>query len=123
MNEYGKWPTVNKGAKTITIAFAPLDELASQMTIDIPLILDLDLNNDVIGIEALSFCSYGGSSALVDFDYSALEPVNMRLSYDEEVDALALRIDDGRSITQRSVKGKLLLDSIGRMIGIEASLE
>jgi len=121
MNGSGNYPVVNKGEKTIAINFVP-SESGAQSDVEIPLVLDLDLYNEVIGIEALNFRSYGGPNILADFNYSALEPVGMRLSYDEEVDALALKIDEGRSIRQRSVKGRLLLDSGGRMTGIEANL-
>lgn len=121
MNGPGKYPVVNKGEKTITISFVPSEGVA-QRDVDIPLVLDLDLYNEVVGIEALNCRSFGGPNILADFDYSALVRVGMRLSYDEEVDALALKIDEGRSIRQRSVKGRLLLDSDGRITAIEANL-
>jgi len=121
MNEPRKYPVVNKGEKTIAISFVSREGVA-QSEVDIPLVLDLDLYNEVIGIEALNFCSFGGPHVLADFDYSASGLAGMRLSYDGEVDALALKIDEGRSIRQRSVKGKVFLDSDGRMTGIEANL-
>jgi uncharacterized protein YuzE len=116
------YPLVNKAKDKIVVEFVPRDRLGLT-SIEIPLVVDFDLNGDVIGIEALNLCFYAGRSIQGKGDRSGSESGRIRLTYDDEVDALYLRIDDGRSLRQRRVNGNLLIDADGRLIAIEASLD
>ena len=121
MNMPSEYPVVTTDKNKVVIDFVSPGCMSAN-SVEIPLVLDLDLYGQVIGIEVLNFCSYGGVNTLADFDRSKLTSAGMRLSYDEEVDAFSLKIDDGRSLKQRAVTGKLFLDANGRMTSIEAHL-
>jgi uncharacterized protein YuzE len=121
MNMHSQYPAVTKNEKKIRIAFGPSGHTSDNL-VTVSLILDLDLNGQVIGIEALNYSSYGGANSLPTVTRSELESAGMRLSYDEAVDVLYLKIDDGRSVNQRGVNGTVFFDLNRRMIGIEADL-
>jgi hypothetical protein len=114
-------PVVTKTEQTITVSLVPASG-AAPAQIPLPLVLDLNLFDEIIGIEALHFRAFGGPNILAGLNHPALERVGMRLSYDEAVDTLTLKIHEGPPSKQRSVTGKLLLDSTGKLTGIEANL-
>lgn len=115
------FPKLTRNEDKFFVDFGPAGELGEN-SVDIPLVLDLDRFDNVIGIEALNFASYAGSQALADIDPSYLDSAGLRLSYDDGVDALYLRIEEGRSRAQRPVNGKVILDADGRLLRLETNL-
>src|SRR5262245_8297514 len=116
------FPLVQREPGKLCIHFRRLGSKSATI-VALPLVLDIGHSDTILGIEAINFESYGGSRLLDQLDDSLLKAAGMRLSYDAEADAFYLKIEDGRSLDQRAVQGRLFLDSEGRMAALEASLE
>ncbi len=100
---------------TVSVWFS--DELPSQ-SIEVKCTVDLTDFGEMIGVEVLDWHNQL-SGAVLDAP-SAF--VKIRWSYDEEVDAFYLHLVDGRGQIQRSVVGKVGIDSNRRVVLLEVPI-
>ena len=99
----------------ITLASATLPVVRK---IPCNLILDLDEDQRLIGIEALGIKYYAGEEVLAGLDKPIVTDSEY-ISYDEEVDAFYWKMDAGFSADSESIDGFILLDSKNHLVGIE----
>jgi len=97
--------------------------------ISIRLVLDFNGFGDVMGFEIINLKYFAGTKILNNLDFESLTSSGMKCSYNEETDVFYLRLPDdplyvlvssGNVLDQRSVDGKLFLDSEERLVRIEA---
>jgi uncharacterized protein YuzE len=87
-------------------------------SIDIDCVADLTDFGDVVGIEILDLRGQlaGGMVEPPKSDG------DFRWAYDEEIDALYLRVTDARGQVQRSLTAQARLDSLGRFVQLDVDL-
>jgi hypothetical protein len=89
-----------------------------------PIVVDFDRFGNPIGIEILSLAYHCGKNSLKSQDWEA-HNVNPQIQfiYRESDDVLYVRLENDRSLDQRSVEGSMLCDSKGEPIAIYVPLE
>jgi len=91
--------------------------------IKVGFVIDFDLNGNVLGIEIINLKYYAGGNVLEGIDPELFgSKAKVRISYDEDVDALYLSLSNGRSTDQITVDGRVVLDEKGHLVAIEADL-
>jgi uncharacterized protein YuzE len=81
----------------------------------IEFVLDIDRFGEVIGIEIMDLVAHAGEHCL-----QVIQNSNTSYSYNEDADAFYLRLNEGASLDQKVVDGKLLVDKGGQIIGFRA---
>jgi uncharacterized protein YuzE len=85
------------------------------------MILDFDQGGDVLGVEIINLALKTGKNSLGVLSHCLpTKGEGLKYSYDKAADAFYLRLSSGRSLAQKSVKGTLLLDAGGQMLGLTA---
>ena len=114
-NSMKVFPAVVIGDETVSIRFS--DELPSQ-TVEVVCTVDLTDFGEVIGVEALDWHRQL-SGGVLDAPSACGQ---VRWAYDEEVDAFYIHLMEGRSQIQKSVVGKVSLDSNRRVVLLEVPI-
>jgi uncharacterized protein YuzE len=115
------YPQVEKTEDTLIVRVraVPTKTRAVQM----PMVLDLDRYGDVIGIELISVRYHSGDNLFRNLDWEAINSqTHVGLRYSEPDDVLYVRLQQDRAIDQRSVHGRLILDSDGNLVSLETAL-
>lgn len=104
------FPYVVREQGLIEVLLAVSEKSVSELAIDF--VLDIDRFGEVIGIEILDLMADAGEGCL-----QFIQESGASYSYDEEADAFYLRLNEGVSLDQKVVQGKLLVDKEGQIIG------
>jgi len=89
-----------------------------------PIVLDLDFNDDPIAIELINILLYGGRHLLDALDLRALaDSPQLRFTYDFACDASSIRLQSGRSWKQRTGKGNLMVNKEGHLVSLQIQLQ
>jgi uncharacterized protein YuzE len=115
------FPRSLQEGRTITVELVP-DALVGS-TKSVKLVLDLDEEGDVIGVEIIDLLLKVGRRGLdVIRGLLPVTGTGMRYGYDAQVDAFALHIGSARrSRDQKSVEGIIFLDANGAITGLQAA--
>jgi hypothetical protein len=106
------FPHATISEETISIQFS--DTLVSQSA-QVACTVDLTDFSDVVGIEALDWRKQLSGGTL---DAPSSQG-RVRWSYDDEMDAIYIRVSDGRGQIQRSAVGEAGLDSDRRVVRLD----
>jgi uncharacterized protein YuzE len=88
-----------------------------------PMVLDIDRYGNVIGVELISIRYYGGPDLFHGVDWQAINTMSgIWFTYTDSDDVLYVKLEQDRSLDQRCVNGRLLIDASGSLAAIEARL-
>ena len=102
---------------SVLFEFGPV--CGDALTKPLDMVVDLDEAGEPIAIEVIALALQAGMSA------QQIPPMGgdgkfPRWSYDTQSDSFYLRLRKGRSLTQRELKGTILMTQDGRLAGLRA---
>jgi hypothetical protein len=115
------YPRVQRTSDSLVVEFSPKasDDKAAQM----PMVLDFNRFGDIIAIEMISIKHYGGPNLFQALDLHEInEASDIRFTYDDTCDSSWLVLDKDRSLDQRCVDGRLMINRSGQLVAIEVPL-
>lgn len=92
------------------------DSVDDEHVIQATPVLDFDLFGELIGIEILNYKFVTG---LKNLSFEHTNKGIVRISFDEQADALYLKILNERSSDQETANGNIIVDSRGKLIRLE----
>lgn len=131
MNSNFEYPLVQKSPDFLVLEFAsrtPKDRLAQM-----PMVLDFDRFGNVIAIELISIKHYGGphlfdalglrkTDEVSEIRFTYDEVSEIRLTYDDTCDSSWIVLEKDRSLDQRCVDGRLVINRLGHLVAVEVPL-
>jgi hypothetical protein len=91
--------------------------------VDMPMVIDFDRYSKPIGIELISIRYYGGPNLFNSTEWQTINNRSgLRFTYSDREDVLYVKLEQDRSLDQRTANGRLLLDGSGRLVAIEVDL-
>ena len=108
-----EFPKVARELGAIEVLLNDSEKSISELPIEF--VLDIDKFGEIIGVEIMDLVADAGEGCL-----QFIQNSSATFSYDEEADAFYLRLDEGTSLDQKVVEGKLLVDKEGQIIGFRA---
>ena len=122
MNKQNSIPYIKRNVDRLIVNLCP-SLVEQSKSINLECVLDFNEYGEVIGIEIIDLKYYAGDKVLDGRKWASInKKEGVRISYDEESDAFYLSISDEKSVEQRSVNGKLILDKKGYMVKLEVDL-